>query len=123
MTIIAEGDQHTMSERTNHQRAASAAEAVRAYARDVGVNEDAATHISDLICDLAHLADHHGLDPIDLIKRGLAHHAAELADAAEQLALGADHCKACGATITVDERPHTLRLLPAGYIHDGCAGD
>ena len=110
-----------MSERTNHQRAASAAEAVRAYVRDVGDSDDAATHISDLICDLAHLANKHGLDPIDLIKRGLAHHAAELVDAAEQRAAGADHCKVCGVTVTMEERPHALRLLPDGYVCRLCA--
>jgi hypothetical protein len=67
-----------MSERTNHERAASAFKALHTYVQDVGDSRDAATHISDLICDLSHLANLRGLDPIDLIKRGLAHHAAEV---------------------------------------------
>jgi hypothetical protein len=68
-----------MGERTNRQRAASAAVAVKAYARETHTwdDEDVATHISDLICDLSHLANQHGLDPTDLIERGLDHHAAE----------------------------------------------
>ncbi len=76
-----------MSHPTNQQRAMWAAAAVRAHVREGGGDDDdSETHISDLLCNLAHLADGHGLDPVRLIRRALYHHAAELGDACEMAA-------------------------------------
>lgn len=59
----------------NIDRAGFAEEAVQAFLRACrGDREDA---IGDLICNLMHLADADGDDPLVLVKRAIIHHYAE----------------------------------------------
>lgn len=64
----------------NYRRATFASSVVRIFATATGIDDDEpATAISDLLCDLQHLADALGLDWADLTERGAGHHAAEIA--------------------------------------------
>ena len=62
---------------TCNLRAEWARDAVELHMRETGGDEDLETGILDMICNLAHLADASGLNPVDLIRKGLYHHAAE----------------------------------------------
>lgn len=63
---------------TNIDRSGWALAAVEAHSECAGTSdEDTETQISDLVCNLAHLADGAGVGILAAIKRGLYHHAAE----------------------------------------------
>jgi hypothetical protein len=86
-----------LSEPTNEQRAAWARDALDVFGRATfhqSVDEmidncnsdrdsDLACAISDLICDLMHLADQHGLDPYNVYGAALTNYEAECEEATE----------------------------------------
>lgn len=86
-----------MSEPTNAQRADWARDALDVFGRAVfhqSADEmiatgrgdrdgDLACAISDLICDLMHLADQHGLDAYNVYGAALTNYEAEVEEAAE----------------------------------------
>ena len=69
-----------MPETSNSARATFAAHALAAYAKAVHQEgEDVATNIGDLLSDLRHFCDGHGLDFAELDERGRNHYAYEAA--------------------------------------------
>ena len=65
---------------TNGQRAAAAAEAVRAFRQRVGQFNDPDVHLSvqDLLCDLMHYCDIMKLDFDELLENARGHYKEEL---------------------------------------------
>jgi hypothetical protein len=81
----------TISEPTNSDRAAWAAEALATFRRRTGTDcEDA---LPDLLCDLMHWADEHGLDFNAALSRAHDHHHAEVQEAEELAAMKASATK------------------------------
>lgn len=68
---------------SNRQRATQAAKGLAAYLAAGGMTNDSAeTSIIDLLTDLMHLCDGHGLDINQLLERAAQHHEKERADVA-----------------------------------------
>lgn len=64
---------------TPKQRAADAQRALRAYAQLDGSGPEAhATRLADLLADLRHFADHHGLNYIEEDARAYGHYTYEI---------------------------------------------
>lgn len=74
-----------MEETSNAARALAAARAVAGYARSQGLEaDDLRTAIGDLLCDLRHLCDAHGLDFAQVDEDGTRHYEHERNLAAEE---------------------------------------
>ncbi len=72
----------------NRERAACAKVAVDAFAKRTGLdpNDDMAMNLSDLVSDLMHLADTHGLDWLeDIVRRADMHYEAEVSEEKEEM--------------------------------------
>jgi hypothetical protein len=63
----------SMMDKAHH--IAGAADAVAVFQRHCGTGDEHA--IADLICDLGHLAEEHGLDFLSEVRRGIGHWYAE----------------------------------------------
>ena len=67
---------------SNRQRATQAAKGLAAYLAAGGMTNDSTdTSITDLLADLMHLCDGHGLDINQLLERAAQHHKNERRDA------------------------------------------
>jgi hypothetical protein len=76
---FAQGD--VMSEPTNNQRAQWANTALSAFVNEVGGRDNSeAENIQDLLTDLRHLSDAHGIDIAELWDNSAEHYAEEISE-------------------------------------------